>query len=240
MNCADARFALEANPATADTAVAAHLRACGACAAYAAELRDLDRRLLDALQVDVPARPLPHGGPYVAAGGREDATYDVAPVRRQRARWVGLAAGVAAVAVVSSVLWGVYPRTSLAGAVVAHMAHEPDAWQQARALPADSVRAFLARQGVRIDDRFPDVTYQQSCWFRGRFVPHLVVDTGTGPVTVLLLPHIAVAAATPFAEDGYRGELVPSGTGSVAVIARGATEVEAAATRVRAAVHYDR
>jgi hypothetical protein len=237
MNCEQARFALAANPADADARLAAHLQDCEACAVYAAQMRALDRRLLEAMRVPTPTIALPQG-PYVAT--RDDPpTATVAAPRVVERRWA-LAASVIAVAMLVSVLWTGYPRTSLAGAVVAHMAHEPDAWDRRAVLPRKAVDAFLERQGVRLDGTFPDVTYRQSCWFRGRFVPHLVVRTEHGPFTVLLLPHIEVETRNAFDEEGFRGVLVPTDGGSFAVIARDAIDVDEAATRVRAAVRYVR
>ena len=46
-------------------------------------------------------------------------------------------------------------------------------------------------------------------------------------VTVMLLPHVPVARREKFSENGLNGVLLPAGTGSVAVLARGAS-VEAA------------
>ena len=66
------------------------------------------------------------------------------------------------------------------------------------------------------------VSYARSCRFRGRMVPHLVVQTEMGPVTVMVLVHESVAKPVPFDEQGYRGVIVPvPGHGSLAVLARG-------------------
>ena len=53
------------------------------------------------------------------------------------------------------------------------------------------------------------VSYASSCTFRGYKVPHLVVQTASGPVTVMVLVHEAVRHATQFDEQGYRGTIVP-------------------------------
>jgi hypothetical protein len=64
------------------------------------------------------------------------------------------------------------------------------------------------------------VVYANSCYFRGHFVPHFVVTTAAGPVTVMILMHEHVSAAQQFNEDGYSGLLVPARNGAVALISR--------------------
>jgi len=75
-------------------------------------------------------------------------------------------------------------------------------------------------------------------------VPHLVVQTAAGPVTVMVLVHEPVRAATQFDENGYRGVIVPvAGHGSLAVLARGeATDpkmVEEVAARVENSIIWN-
>ena len=68
------------------------------------------------------------------------------------------------------------------------------------------------------------VSYAQSCFFRNHDVPHLVVQTEQGPVTVMVLAHENLKKAEHFNEQGYRGMIVPMpGHGSVAIITRGAS-----------------
>jgi hypothetical protein len=85
------------------------------------------------------------------------------------------------------------------------------------------------------------VSYAQSCLFRGRHVPHLVVQTDMGPVTVMVLVHENVTAARTFDEGGYRGTIVPvPGHGSIAVLVKGdegdLAQVESVAARVKDAI----
>jgi hypothetical protein len=208
MNCTDARFALAANPGDDDVALAAHLDGCPTCAEYAGEMRELDRRVLKALQVGVPAAP--------AQQPRHDRR------RAFQAPIFALAASVAGVAVLAALLWTAFPRESLADAVVGHMSHEPQAWSSTAPIPGSAIAYTLARSGVRLEGDVSDVTYANTCWFRGRGVPHLVVRSASGPVTVMVLPNEPVSRRVAFDEGGYRGVLVPAARGSVAVLARGA------------------
>jgi anti-sigma factor RsiW len=229
VNCDAARPALEADPSRADASLAAHLQTCPECAAYRAELIELDERLRAALQVPVPATAL---RPRVA----------VVPAR-PRPRWtapLALAASLGSVALLVGVLWSGFPRASLAADVTAHMAHEPAAWSTTVPLPGARVAPALDRQGVRLRPGVVDVTYVQTCWFRGRRVPHLVVAAEGGPVTVMVLTGESVASRQAFDEHGYRGVLVPAERGGLAVLARDvdAVDVEAVLARTLDALQY--
>jgi hypothetical protein len=64
------------------------------------------------------------------------------------------------------------------------------------------------------------VVYASPCRFRGHTVAHLVVLTDHGAVTVMVLRHVKVSAPEKFSSDGYQGELLPAGEGSVALVSR--------------------
>jgi hypothetical protein len=76
------------------------------------------------------------------------------------------------------------------------------------------------------------IVYASDCWFRGHFVPHLVVTTADGPVTVIILVNEKVSKPEPFNEDGFSGLLVPAPTGSVAVLSRTPMQLEKPASTV--------
>lgn len=236
MNCHDARLALAADPRSGERALLDHLADCDSCAAYAADMQELDRRLRDALEVPVPEISLP----AMESPGPALTPLPIRPWWRPAAtRLYALAASLAGVALLVGLLWSVYPRESLADAVVGHMAHEPEAWSASESLPRPAVDAVMAAAGLRLKPSAPDVVYANSCWFRGSYVPHLVVRTATGPVTVLVLPHETVERPTRIDERGYRGELVPAPRGSIAVLTRDAGDVADIAARVLAAVVFN-
>ena len=235
MKCSDARYLLAAEPRSGDPALHEHLAGCATCAAYASDMREIDRQLYATMSVPVRDRPMPvMPVPTTGAGGRTGAT----PRHRRSAPKLALAASIAGIAIVTGLLWGVFPRQSLAGAVVAHMAHEPDAWLTTAPLATGDVQKIISRSGIRLDAMLPDVTYASSCWFRGHFVPHLVVRTAAGPVTVMVLPRERIAAPGEFDEDGYSGVLVPAPRGSIAVITRDGGDTEQVAQQALAAINY--
>ena len=62
------------------------------------------------------------------------------------------------------------------------------------------------------------ITYAQSCTINGKEVPHLVMQGAHGPITILLMPHEKVAAATTLDGVNIKGVILPVGDGSIAII----------------------
>jgi Protein of unknown function (DUF3379) len=211
--CAEYRRAVLANPHDTAPELAAHLENCRECPGYFQRLMRFESRLERALRVEAreerePTRALPH-------------------VHRG---WLAMAASLAAALVVAAGLWVAAPHPSLAADVVAHMAGEPEAWTRTdEPVPASDLERVLARAHIRLRPEAGLVSYAQSCRFRGRTVPHLVVQTDRGPVTVMVLANDSVPKTVQFDEEGYLGVIVPvAGHGSLAVLAR-APDVDLAA-----------
>jgi len=207
IGCAEYRRAVLTNPRDAPPELATHLADCHECSAYLERLLRFEDRLGRALRVDV----------------RESAE----PVRMRPRRvyrgWLAMAASVVAALVLAGGLWVAAPHSSLAADVVAHMAGEPEAWARTDVpVPASDLDRVLERAHMRLTPKAGMVSYAQSCRFRGHTVPHLVVQTGMGPVTVMVLSYDSVAKTVRFDEEGYRGVIIPVlGHGSLAVLARG-------------------
>jgi hypothetical protein len=115
--------------------------------------------------------------------------------------------------------WLLRPLPALAGQVAEHVRHEPGSWEHVTPVPSSEVAALLSAAGVRFDTSRP-VVYATRCPFNGRYVPHLVVQTEEGPLTVMLLADERVSRRREFVEGDLRGVLLPAGNGAVAVLAR--------------------
>ena len=220
------RAAIMAGPHNADAELRAHREACAECRAFTEKLLKFESRLERALRVDIPPRA------------------DVLPFARKRGsaataprRWMALAASVLLGAAIVGGVWLSLPQPSLAAAVVAHMAGEPEAWQRTEAVPQPELADVLKDSKLRLKPDAGIVSYASSCAFRGHRVPHLVVQTAKGPVTVMVLVHESARQVTPFDSEGYRGTIVPvPGHGSIAVLMRdsgiSADEIQRIAARV--------
>jgi hypothetical protein len=176
-----------------------------------------------------PAAPPPADRSNVVALRRKPR----APVaKHRRPKLFAFAASVAAALLVGFTLWLSRPPESLAAEIVTHVKGEPDSWHRTQPLAAGQLDAVLRKSGVRLGPGLQPVVYASSCWFRGHFVPHLVVMTQDGPVTVMILLNERVPAAQQFNEEGYSGLLVPVRTGSVAVLSRTPMPLEQPASHV--------
>ncbi|HEX3603513.1 MAG TPA: DUF3379 family protein [Steroidobacteraceae bacterium] len=210
MDHAHYRAAIMADPRNPDAELRAHRDACTECRGYTEQLLKFDARIERALRVAMPA-----------AGA------DVLPFARKPARsitgarrWLAIAASVLLGTALAGGIWLTLPQRSLAAAVVAHMAGEPDAWQRTDiAVGGPELQAVLKDSKLRLKPAAGIVSYASSCAFRGHRVPHLVVQTPEGPVTVMVLVHEPLRKSMPFDEQGYRGTIVPvPGHGSIAVL----------------------
>ena len=152
--------------------------------------------------------------------------------------WSGwaLAASVAVLSVL--VIWALRPTNSLAHDVVTHVEYEANSWHSTEPAPPAAVREILAKAGVALDMGSDEITYAQSCLFRGHRVPHLVVRTARGPVTVLILPNEKVKDRMRFHEDGMTGVITPAPHGSIAVLAQGNDTVDSVAQQVQSSVRW--
>jgi len=218
MNCLEFRRIIAADPARQSAELEEHALACAPCAEFALEMRSLDRRIGVALRVPVPDR-----------GMRVPSVMSSASAQK---RWA-LAASMLVAVVAASLVWLSFPRPALAHDVVAHARHEPESWAAADAgVPPAVLADALRDSGIAAGSRLGRVSYARSCWFRGHFVPHLVVQDEGGPVMVLVMTEEAVNGRLTFAEEGYSGVILPARRGSIAVLAPEGARVDTVAARV--------
>ena len=221
MTCDDARLIIGGDPETVTPELEEHLRGCAGCAAFRAEMLRVNAALRRAFEEPPDIR---------AAGARR------APLPHWR-QWA-LAASVVIATLGAVGVWLLRPSDTLASEVVAHVKGEPQSWLATRHVSAAAIDQALKSSGIGLDVDSDQIVYAQSCWFRGHYVPHLVLQTAHGPATVLLLRHEHVKARDDFHESGMTGVIVPAGDGSIAVLARGRGQVDDVAADLREQVHW--
>jgi hypothetical protein len=122
---------------------------------------------------------------------------------------------------------------------VEHLGHEPEALVVTdRPEDAAVLDEVLERGGIRLRPGIGTVSYANTCLFRGRRVPHLVVQTDGGPVTVMVLRHERPARPVRFDEGGHSGHIVPVGPGSIALIGGAEADLEQVTAAVTEAVTW--
>jgi hypothetical protein len=222
MECAEFKLAAGAEPQRLSAAARDHMSRCAACELYAQHMLSLDGLLQRALRVPV-AKP--------RAGHQHRS--------RSTTRWLAIAASLLLTAVIGAGAWLGLPAMSLASELIEHVSAEQDIVAAAQPLSSRELNALLRASGVRLNStpQHP-VWYATSCPFRGKDVPHLIVQTAQGRVTVLMLAHVRVPWMQRFDEQGYRGTILPSGPGSVAIVATNQAAVEEATRHVAAAVAW--
>ena len=220
MNCDVARLQIGADPAASTPELEEHVRGCSACAQFRSEMRTLDADIHRAMQ-----KP-----PDVARA----AVRGAAPAWRQ---WA-LAAGAALATFLVIALWLLRPTDTLAKDVVQHVRGEPGSWQATQGVSAVELQGALENAGVALNVTSDKVVYAQSCWFRGHYVPHLVLQTAQGPVTVMILRHDRVRGPQSFNEAGFSGVILPAQHGSIAVLARGSGAVTDVAAQMNQDMHW--
>lgn len=230
MDCLQFRRLAGADPQQLDAAARSHAEACPGCAEHLRQLRALDARILAALEVPVPA-------PGVAPTGRTGSVASVA--RLDRRRWLALAASIVGGVLVGTLLWVGGPRNSLARDLIEHLGHEPEALVVTERPEDERVLGkVLERGGIRLRPEIGTVSYANTCVFRGRRVPHLVVQSDGGPVTVMVLRNERPAGPERFDDQGFAGRIVPTGPGSIAVIGAAEADVGQVTADVLAAVEW--
>jgi hypothetical protein len=172
----------------------------------------------------------------------ESAFARLAEARRRtavvRPRWASLVGSVLAGAVVGAWLWSGGQGNSLGDDVLSHLEDEAAALGAGDPAPAEAVSRVLEQAGIRLRPGAGEVVYARTCRFRGRSVPHLVLQSEDGPVTVLVLRDEPMPAAGSFTGSGFSGRIEPAGPGSIAVVAAAGADLERIAAQVRAAVEW--
>lgn len=225
IDCLEFRRRAGAEPFTADTDVEAHRQGCPACARHQDELRAMDGIIRQALSVDPAPRPVT---PAEAAAGAT------------RRRFFAIAASLVAGAAVGIVLLVGAPRASIAREVIGHVEHEPGAMEATAPLAPAALAEVLHPDGTRLRPGAGDVTFAARCVFDGHVVPHFVVQTPQGPVTVLMLRHRTLDELVHLSESGYEGVVLPAPRGSIAIVGEGIADIDGVAQTVFESVDWGR
>jgi hypothetical protein len=217
MNCEEARLLIGADPGADDPRIAEHVAQCPGCARYRQELRDMDQVVSAALRVD-----------FDAAAPR--------PARISRRPLWGAIAASLIVVVAGGLAWLLNPRDSFASQVIEHVNGEAFALvRTSQATDPKELADVLAHARVQLKPEGMFVSYAAPCEFRGHVVPHLVVQTEHGPVTVMVLADESIEGMPArIDEDGFRGVVVRAPRGALVVLGQDGDAESVAATALNA------
>lgn len=217
----EARLLIGATPGEVAPLLAEHLAQCPECTLFQQQMLRMDQDLAQLFSAPLPPRadirvlalPVrPRVRPKPATGFRS---------------FLALAASILLSVGLGALFWALRPQPSLAAGVLGHVALESGSWSETAPVTSAASGQVLAGAGVELDPADPSITYARTCLFNGHWVPHLVVRTAAGPVTVMVLRQEHVAARQSFRQNGYSGELVPDPAGgTLAVIAQGEPDMD--------------
>ncbi|MEN7344374.1 MAG: DUF3379 family protein [Pseudomonadota bacterium] len=223
----------------------------------ALELEQRLQRAFDVPVPDSLKQPIPDMAALAAAaqGSSNDTSSNVVELpartanRWQLPAWVGLAACLALVAGLvlrqteiaedptlgaTNPLVAAVPADAQTDALIAEMieALGPEITssmvQTDLRVSTEQVSQVLSPVGALMDVAPGPISYAKSCVVNGELVPHLVVQTENGPVTILVMPNVMVDGPKSIMRGGYEGVILPAGEGgSVAIIGRDKESVEA-------------
>ncbi len=267
MNCLEFRRRFTIDPAGNGPEIAAHRQQCPACDRFAERMGEFEKRLRQAMAVDMPEGMAERIGRRLEAetpklteesldrhlesamrvdvpeglAGRILLRHSLERQRRVRRRWylsAALAAGLA-LAVGLSIFW-LSPGShgGLAHEVVAHIEEDTQALLSRAQVRDFALSATLASFGMYLEEDIGSVTYAGICEVGTTLGVHLVVAGESGPVTVIVLPYKRMPRARAFQTDGYTGLLLPAHHGSIAVVAQHPQAVAPTAQRVSKALRW--
>ena len=230
----EARLLIGAAPAEVSPALTGHLAQCPQCTVFQQQMHRMDQDLARLF-----AQP---PGPRAAARVLAlPAVARVKPARRGVPGLMALAASMVVAIGLGMLFWTLRPQPSLAAGVLNHVTHESGSWSEVAPMTAAATAQVLAGAGVSLDPADTTVTYARSCLFNGHWVPHLVVRTSRGPVTLMVLRQEHVAARQSFRQNGYSGILVPAPNGgTLAVIAQGNPDMDEVTRALAPHLHWTR
>jgi hypothetical protein len=218
-----------ADPYTSSPELTEHLQSCPHCAEFQREMLGLEANIRRALEVAPPSIPATKATASVASF-KDARRAAVAGKRARPTLWRGWALAASLLVAVIGAVWLLRPSDTLAHDIVAHVQGEPNSWVSTQVVDVRALQELLHKAGVTDSNLTSrEVTYAQYCLFRGHFVPHLVLHTAQGPVTVMVLPDEPISRRETFHESGYTGVIVPAPHGSLAVLSRGATSMDSLA-----------
>jgi hypothetical protein len=233
MNCEQFRALIGAEPNSTNPEALAHVEQCAECASYRQEMQAMDRLIYRALAVDAPSAE--------TSSAETNKLFDTEqPSARKQSspRLWRMAASLLITAgmVAATSLWLLTPRDSLAAEVIDHAIHEPASLvRTSHTVAADELETILAKSRLRLKPAMGRVSYAMSCEFRGHRIPHLVVQTDQGPVTVLVITEAAKQSREQIDEAGFQGVIVPAPRGVIVVLGKN-VPVDAVANTVLDAV----
>lgn len=230
MNCLEFRRHCLADPASQEVEFVAHRGNCPRCSEFAAGVTQLDRRITEALRVDVPD----HLGSRIVL--RQSLYRD--QQHQKRRRMYALAASLIVAIGLTAALVLTNRGPSLDQRVLAHINMERELLSTHERITRAKLVSVLKSAGAELVGDLGDVQHASLCPLSEHGGAHLVFEGRKGPLIVLLLPKEFVAAPTTIQIEEISGLVLPTGNGSMALVSEHGESLQEIAQRMRGAVTW--
>lgn len=233
MNCMEFRRMLLTDPRSSEPAFIEHRSHCPECAEAAARSARFERRLAEAVNVEVPEN--------LASRILLKQSFEPQPRPAwwRSARLLALAASLLLMVGVAALGWQSYrAQQQLADEFVALVNGAPYALSATRAVSGSEISATLEPTGLDLAGTIGDVTFAGRCIIRDKLSGHLVVKGDTAPVTVFLMTDRLVENRTRIRTAQYSGIVLPQGSGTIAIVGAPGEMLDDVEARVRAALRF--
>lgn len=214
VTCEEARLQLCADPRTSSTELSEHLTGCEGCRTYQSGMAVLEADLRRAFDLGpvLPARKTP---PPRQRRQRLLPAQPKPPIRRRT--WA-MAASVVLAVLGGVLLWTVRTPDSLAKDLEEHVKRESPAWAHAGVVDPGTIEKVMHNAHLQLVTGQDQVVFARVCLVHGHLVPHLVVRTTQGSISVVVLPDEPASASSSIHEGNVTGVLLPAPRGSIAVL----------------------
>jgi len=236
MNCLDFRRLILSDPFCKDAGALAHEADCASCAPFARQVRAQEIRLRSALQAISPPEGMAE---RIQLAARFDRRSTV-----QRRWWYSAAAtvlmavGVSMISLFSTTLDR--SNVALAQSVINHIEDESNHLRETRPVSAERLNLVFRRFGAELAGGLGTVNFVAECVMRNRNGVHLVLPGKMGPITVFFMPGEMTASSMPVSSTRFRGRILPTSWGSIAVVGENGESLDGLGELLAAAVHWPR
>lgn len=231
MNCLEFRRHCLADPASQEAEFVAHRRHCPRCAEFAAGITQFDKKITEALKVDVPD----HLGSRIVL---RQSLYRDQQHQTRRRRMYALAASLVVAIGLTAALVLTNRGPSLDQRVLAHIDLERELLSTREDVAPAKVASVIKSVGAELKGDLGNVQHASLCPLSEHGGAHLVFDGRKGPVIVLLLPKEFVGAPTAIQTEKMTGLVLPTGNGSMALVSEHGESLQEVAQRMRGAVSW--
>jgi hypothetical protein len=231
MNCLEFRRHCLADPTSQKAEFVAHRRDCPRCAEFATGITQFDRKITEALRVDVPD----HLASRIVL--RQSIYREQQQQRHRRRTYAMVASLVAAVGLTTAIVL-MNRGPSLDQRVLAHIELERELLSTREKVSRAKLLSVLKSVGAELKGDLANVQHASLCPLSEHGGAHLVFDGRKGPVIVLLLPKEFVAAPTAIQREKMAGLVLPTTNGSMALVSEHGESLQEIAQRMRGAVTW--